>query len=86
MNNKVIVKIVVPEINETYDLLLPINKKIGTIIMLLIKAIRELSNNALPNLNYFKLYNSDTMQVYDWNLLLYNTDIRNGTKLVLCTK
>ena len=83
MNDKVIVKVSVPEINEAYDILLPINKKIGTIVTLLIKSIREISNNSLPNLNYCKLYNSDTLQVYDWNLLVYNTDIRNGTKLIL---
>ncbi len=86
MNDKVNVKIIVPEINEEYNVLLPINKRIGTIVKLLIKAIRELSNNALPPLTYCKLYNVDTMQIYDWNLLLYNTDIRNGTRLVLFSR
>lgn len=86
MNDKVNVKIIVPEINEEYDVFLPINKKIGMIISLLVKAIRELNNNSLPQLPYYKLYNVDTMQVYDWNLLLYNTDIRNGTRLVLFSR
>ena len=86
MNDKVNVKIIVPEINESYDVLLPINKKIGTIVKLLIKAVHELSNNSFPNLPFCKLYNVDTMQVYDWNLLLYNTDIRNGTRLVLFSR
>ena len=29
MKNKVLVKLIVPDIDETYDIFLPINKKIG---------------------------------------------------------
>lgn len=86
MNDKVNVKVIVPEISKTYDVLLPINKKMGTIIKLLIKAVHELSNESFPLFAYCKLYNSDTLQVYDWNLLLYNTDIRNGSKLILMSR
>ena len=35
MDNKVLVKLVVPEIDMKYDLYLPISKKIGNIINLL---------------------------------------------------
>ena len=45
MENKVLVKLLVPEIDEEYDIFLPVNKKIGNIINLLIKAVNELSNN-----------------------------------------
>lgn len=86
MNDKVIVKIIVPEISETYNLFLPINKKIGTIMKLLNKAVNELTNGSFPVINTCKLYNADTLQVYEPNVLLFNTDIRNGTKLVLLTK
>lgn len=86
MNDKVIVKIIVPEISETYNLFLPINKKIGTIMKLLNKAVNELTNGSFPVVNTCKLYNADTLQVYEPNVLLFNTDIRNGTKLVLLTK
>ena len=33
MNDKVNVEIIVPEIEEKYNILLPVNKKIGTIII-----------------------------------------------------
>ena len=86
MNDKVIVKIIVPEISETYNLFLPINKKMRTIINLINKAINELTNGSFPIVDACKLYNSDTLQVYEPNVLLFNTDIRNGAKLVLLTK
>lgn len=83
MKNKVLVEIIVPEIESTYDVYLPINKRIGNIIMLLNKTIAELSNNCFEGSNYTALYNKDTNVKYNPSLLLYNTDIRNGTSLIL---
>ena len=83
MENKIIVKIIVPEISQTYDVYLPINKKIGNIVLLLNKAINEISNNCFPISKSNVLYNVNTKQIYKSDTLLFNTDIRNGTKLVL---
>ena len=81
MNNKVLVEIIVPEIDRKFSVFLPINKKIGNIIILINKAIYELDNNHIKNTN--SLYNRETGRKYEVNLLLYKTDIRNGTALVL---
>lgn len=86
MNDKVSVKLIVPEIDKTYDILLPINKKMGTIVKLLNKSVNELSNGIYPISNVNKLYNSETLESYDSNLLLFKSDIRNGTKLVLLSR
>ena len=65
---------------------LPINKKIGTIVNLLNKGIHELSNGDFPISTTNKLYNAETLQIYEPNVLLFNTDIRNSTKLVILSK
>ncbi len=83
MDNKVLVKLVVPEIEQSYDLYLPINKKIGNIIFLLNKALNELTNNIFPISEYSLLYNIDTSEIYSPNMLVANTNIRNGTQLVI---
>lgn len=83
MNNKVLVKLIVPEIDKTYDLYLPINKKIGNIINLLNETISELSGGELPISKSNSLYNVDTKEKYNSDILLANTTIRNGTRLVL---
>lgn len=83
MNNKVLVSLNVPEIDKTYDVYLPVNKRIGNIICLLNKAINELTDGVFPISEYNSLYNVDTSEVYSLNALLLNTDIRNGSKLVL---
>ena len=81
MNNKVLVELIVPEIDRIFDIYLPINKKIGNIIILLNKAIHELNENHIKTSN--SLYNRETSERYDIDTLLYNTDIRNGTTLIL---
>ena len=86
MDIKVIVSLNVPEIDQTFDVYLPVNKKIGNIINLLNQAINELTDNTFPKSNINVLYNVSTGQAYDYDVLLQNTDIRNGTKLVLLSK
>ncbi len=86
MNDKVNIMLVVPEIDKKFHIFLPINKKIGTIIGLLNNALWELTDGNFPVTNTAVLYNSETLQVYDFNTLVYKSDIRNGSKLVLLSK
>ena len=86
MNDKVNVQLLVPEIEGNYNIYLPINKKIGELIPLLNRAVNELSGGVYPIANNKVLINSVTYVRYDIDDLLYNTDIRNGTKLVLISQ
>lgn len=83
MKNKVLVDLIVPEIDEEYSVYLPINKKIGNIIILLNKAISELTNGDFGLSSTNSLYNKDTCEQYSFDTLLFNTNIRNGTRLIL---
>ena len=83
INNKVIVKLIVPEIDKTYDIYLPINKKVGNIIDLLNQAIYEMTNSEIELSNSNSIYNAKTGEKYSSDILLYNTNIRNGTILIL---
>ncbi len=83
MKNKVYIKLKVPEIDKDYDIYLPVNKKIGNIVILLNEAIHELSNEEIELSENNKLYNEKTLELYSPDVLLINTNIRNGTVLVL---
>lgn len=83
MKNKVLVEILVPSIEEKYDVYLPINKKVGNVINLIMNAIIESSNGVFTSSNTVCLYNSVTGDKYDMDKLVYDTDIRNGSILVL---
>lgn len=86
MNNKVLVNINVPEIDKNFDVYLPINKKIGNIIILLNKLINELTDGEFTLSKNNRLYNLTTKELYTSDILLANTNIRNGTLLVLLSK
>ena len=86
MKNKVLVSLSIPEIDKSYDVYLPINKKVGNIINLLNKAINELTDGELLLSNGNSLYNVVKKEKYSSNELLANTNIRNGSSLVLLSK
>ena len=83
MNTKVLVEVYVPELDIKYNLFIPANKKIGNVILNLVKAIHELSQGAYPIGVNHALMNSDTCLIYDMNMNLKEADILNGTKLIL---
>ena len=84
MENKVLIELIVPELEAKYDLFIPITKRVGNIIALLTKAISELGiiYSLAPNT---ALYNRYTGEKYEPNDLIYQTNIANGTILVLMT-
>ena len=82
MENKILIELFVPELEERYDIFIPITKRVGNIIALLTKAISELGIDY--NLtSTMALYNRNTSEKYNPNDLIYNTDIVNGTILIL---
>lgn len=83
MKNKVLVKIIVPDIEQNYDLLIPLNKTIGNLIFLLSKSIKELSGDNTIDFSTACLYNSSTSLSYDPSKIVRETNIRNGSILLL---
>ena len=81
--DKVLVKVYVPMLEGICDVWSPDNKKIGEIIILLVKAIAELSEGCYNPLEMPSLYDKITAQEYDLNLILKDTTIRNGTEVIL---
>lgn len=84
MINKINVQIIVPFINKKYDLLIPANKIVGEVIFILLKGLNILNNNMLENNNNFNLYSTIDGKAYALDEIIYNTDIRNGSILILC--
>ena len=83
MKNKINVNIIVPVINETYNVFIPINKTVGEIIKLLNEAINEITKNQFPLSNRLSLVNLFTGEVYDNDKNVKLNMIDNGSSLVL---
>lgn len=82
-DNKILIKLIVPELDKTYDLFIPISKKVGNIIKLVNKGLEELNNDVYFGNKHQFLYNRYTGVRYNVNSLIYETDIRNDTILIL---
>lgn len=81
--DRVLVKLYVPTLEEIYDVWIPSHKRIYNIIILLVKAINELSDNSYRPKKMPLLYDKLTSEEYDVNLKLKDTNIRSGTELIL---
>ena len=82
MNNKVLVKVLIPEIDEVYDVFIPINIRIWMVIKLLNESLSEVSNGLYVVKNNRKIYNTVDANSYPFNKLVRETNIRNGTTVV----
>ena len=81
--NKIIIKLFVKKIDREYDVFIPTNKRISSVIALLVKSIIELSNGSFSPSQMPMLYNKITAQSYDINITIKESDIRNGSELIL---
>ena len=81
--DKVLVKVYVPMLEGIYDVWIPSNKKIYEIVVLLVKAINDLSEGEYTPLEMPSLYDRITAEEFDFNLILKDTTIRNGTEVIL---
>ena len=83
MNDKVLVKLFVPELDVNYDIYIPVNELIWKVKKMLIKAISEMSGGLLMVDREYALINKTTSVNYNNNSVVIGTDIRNATELIL---
>lgn len=80
--NKILVTIYVVSIDEEFDLLLPIGKRIKEIIESIQDSIVDLSNNNFIKKQNVILYNNEGLIINQNNIVKYS-GLKNGCKLVL---
>lgn len=83
MNNKVLINVEVPELDADYDLFIPVNELVWRVNKLVIKSISDLSGVPLNTNEKYIFINKINNKVYNNNEIIIDTDIRNGTELIL---
>ena len=83
MNNKVLIRLWVPEVDEVYDVFIPVNEFVWKINQMIVHCVNGLSSGALDKGKKYVLINKTTGVVYSNNSLVIETDIRNATELLL---
>ena len=82
MNFRVYVTLEIPIIDKKYELLVPVDRRIHDLISLLRKNIPELSDNFYSK-RVPALFNKTSGELYDMNLIIKNSNIKTGTRLIL---
>ena len=83
MNNKVLIKLIVPATGKKYDIFIPVNELVWKINKLIVKAISDLEDGIINPRNKYVFVNKTNNKIYESNEIIIDTDIRNGTELVL---
>lgn len=81
--NKILIELEIPLIEFKYDLFIPINKKVGTIKTLIEEALVDLTDGAYIPKEESNLYSKTTGIIYDVNKTVRDTDLRNGSGVIL---
>lgn len=83
MEYKVLVSINVPSLEMKYDVYIPVNRSVYNVINMFKMSLSELSLGSFDMNKDYILYNALTGAVYDMNVLIRDTDIRNGSSIIL---
>ena len=83
LENKVLVSVNVPRLESDYDIYVPVNRKIHFVIGMIKDTLVELSQGSFNKNEPCLLYNRETGDAYDMNILVRDSDIRNGSKVIL---
>ncbi len=82
-NNKILLEVYIPSIEKEYDIFVPVNKKIGTIKKMIETGITDLTDDVYSISDDTNLYSKDTGNMYDVNVKLIDTDLKNGSRIIL---
>lgn len=86
MDNKILVNLILPELDSNFDVFIPVNELVWKVVKLALKSVSDLSTITLDmNKNYI-LVNKNSGIIYKNNDIIINTDIRNGSELILFSK
>ena len=83
MNNKILVELDIPIIERSFDLNIPVNKKDVTVKRLIEEELVELTEHAYVINEATNFYSKETGDIYDVNKTVRDTDLKNGSRIIL---
>ena len=81
--NKILIELEIPLLEKNYDLYIHKNKKIGTVKNLIETSLTEITENAYIIRKDSNFYSKENGQIYDVNSTVRETDLKNGSRIIL---
>ena len=80
--NKIMIKAIFPSIDKEYDIKIPVNEVLWKINKMIVKAIYDMNSIKIDIRNEkFVMINKNSGKIYENNVAIIDTDIRNGTEI-----
>ena len=84
MNNKILIEVIVPLLEENFEIYIPVNKRISTVIKLIEKSLNEITNGYYPTQKEKSvIIDEESGSVFDVNLTVKESKMINGSKIIL---
>lgn len=83
MDYKILIKLFLPEMEQNYEMYIPANRTVGQVIELMNKVVNDITLNVYPIKEGLQLMNRRNNILCNYNDIVRNTNIRNGTELVM---
>lgn len=84
MNNKILIEVIVPLLEEKFEIYIPVNKRISTVIKLIEKSLNEITNGYYPaQKENSVIIDEESGSVFDVNLTVKESKMINGSKIIL---
>lgn len=80
--NKFLVKVYVPLLDSNYDVWIPNSKRVKDIVYYISAMLKNLTDGDFEIKNY-DLINRFNGNIYDYDLIINETDIKNSTELII---
>ena len=81
--NKILIELSIPLIEKNYDLFIFFNKKVGTVKKLIEEGLLELTDHNYIIKQDSNFYSKETGEIYDVNKTVRETDLKNGSRIIL---
>lgn len=82
--NKFLITVIIPTAEMEFDVYVPNCRKIGTIKKFILNAISDLTDKLYDRpFESVRFIDRNTAVEYDNNMLLKDTEIKNGTKIII---
>ncbi len=82
MENKILIELVIPIMDKTYNVFVPVGKTVANITVLLEKSLIELSHGAFERQLESCLYGADGKQINP-NVIVKESGLTNGSKVII---
>ena len=83
MKNKFLIKLIVPVLNQEFEIFIPANERICKIRELLVKSVADLSDTDFDTSKTYSLIDPELGTIYDSRVVVRDTNIVNLKRVIM---